>query len=124
MGIKRYRVRMLNLCLGSFRDKHAIRQDAPFSTNEFNEAWKQVCAFEVLGRPWLPTPSALAMVWKSILSAATIRGVSLENSFGLRSLAEVVGNDGYPWPLVMAVMTRLTSNTEILKDDCEYRSTC
>ena len=60
------------------------------------------------------------MVWNSILSAATIRGVNLETKFELKSLAEVVGNDGYPWALVMAIATRPVSNTENLKDDCKY----
>ena len=98
-------------------------QDAPFSTEEFNGAWKQICAFEVLGRAWLPTPSALAMVWKSILSAATVRGVSLEKEFELKPLAEAVGSDGYPLALIMAVMTRLVSNNGNLKDDREYSTT-
>ena len=111
---------MLNLCLGKSSDKNAILQDAPVSTAEFNQAWQQICAFEVLGRPWLPTPSALVMVWNSILSSATIRGVNLETNFELKSLADVVGNDGYPWALFMAIMTRLVSNTENLRDDCKY----
>ena len=107
------------MCLGKSSDKNAILQDAPLSRDEFNQAWKQLCAFEVLGRSWLPTPSALAMVWKSILSAATIRGVNLETNFELKSLAEVVGSDGFPWALLMAIVTRLVSNTENLRDDCE-----
>ena len=111
---------MLNLCLGKTSDKNAILQDTPISTDEFNRAWQQLCAFEVLGRSWLPTPSALAMVWNSILSAATIRGVNLETKLELKSLAEVVGNDGYPWALFMAIVTRLVSNTENLRDDCKY----
>ncbi len=109
--------------LGKYKDKNAILHDAPFSTKEFNKAWNQLCAFEVLGRAWLPTPSALAMIWKSILSAATIRGVNLEKSFDLKSLAEMVGNDGYPWALCMAVVIRLVSDTDYLNDDCEYRTT-
>ena len=111
---------MLNLCLGKSSDKNAILRHAPVSTDEFNQVWQQVCAFEVLGRPWLPTPSALVMAWNSILSAATIRGVNLETKFELKSLAEAVVNDGYPWPLLTAIMTRLVLNTENLRDDCKY----
>ena len=111
---------MLNLCLGKCSDKNAILQDAPVSTDEFNKAWQQTCAFEILGRPWLPTASALVMVWNSILSAATIRGFNLEKKFELKLLAEVVGNDGYPCALLMAIVTRLVSNTENLRDDCKY----
>ena len=113
---------MLNLCLGKSSDKNAILQDAPVSTDEFNQVWQQTCAFEVLGRAWLPTPSALVMVWNSILSTATIRGIDLETKFELKSLAEVVGNDGYPWALFMAIVTRLVSNAENLRDDCKYQT--
>lgn len=109
-------------CLGKFRDKSSILQDAPFSTNEFNEAWKQLCAFETLGHPWLPTPSALAMTWMSILSAVTLRGLDLEKSFDPKLLADIVANDGYPQALCMAVMTQLVTNTEYQKDDREYKS--
>ncbi|KAL9075759.1 MAG: hypothetical protein Q9161_001511 [Pseudevernia consocians] len=103
LKIKTYELRILTLCLAKYRNKNAILQDTPFSTAEFDKIWKQLCAFEVLGRAWLPTPSALAMVWKSILSAASIRGVNLEKRFNLKSITEMVGNDGFPWALCMAV---------------------
>lgn len=109
-------------CLGVYKDKNAILQDAPVSTKEFDETWKQQCAFEVLGRAWLPTPSALAMVWKSILSAATVSSVNLEEGFDLKSLAEMVGNDGFPWALFIAVMTSLVSDADHLNDNSEYRT--
>lgn len=113
---------MLTLCLGENKDKNAILQEAPLSTKEFDEIWKQQCAFEVLGRAWLPTASALAMIWKSILSAASISGVNIEKGFELQSLAEMVGNDGFPWATFMAVVTRLVSDPNYLNDDCEYRT--
>lgn len=108
--------------LGEYKDKNAILQDAPVSTKEFDKTWKQQCAFEVLGCARLPTPSALAMIWKSILSAATVSGVNLEKGFDLKSLAEMVGSDGFPLAFFMAVMIRLVSDTEHLNDDCEYRT--
>lgn len=100
-----------------YEDKNAILQNAPFSTVEFDKAWKQSCAFEVLGRAFLPTASALAFVWKSILSAATIRGIDIEKNFDLESLADMVGTDGYPRALFIAVVMRLVSETDYLRDD-------
>ncbi|CAF9917969.1 hypothetical protein IMSHALPRED_003798 [Imshaugia aleurites] len=100
-----------------YKDKKAISQDAPFSSKEFDKVWTQLCVFEVLGRAWLPTPSSLAMIWKSILSVATVRGVNLEKKFHFKSLAEMVGGDGYPWALFIAVMLRLASDTDYLKDN-------
>ena len=108
------------MCLGKYKDRIAILQDAPFSTQEFDKTWKQLCAFEVLGRAWLPTPSAVAMVWKSILSAATIKGVNLEKQFDLNSLGGMVVNDGFPLALFKTVMMRLVSDTDFVTDDCEY----
>ena len=109
--------------LAKYKDRYAILQDAPFSSGEFDKIWTQLCAFEVLGRAWLPTPSALAMIWESILSIATVRGINLEKDFDLKSLAEMVGNDGYPEALFIAVMLRLVSNSSSLKEDCKYRIT-
>ena len=123
LKIKTYELWILTLCLAKYRNKNAILQDTPFSTAECDKIWKQLCAFEVLGRAWLPTPSALAMVWKSILSAASIRGVNLEKRINLKSITEMVGNDGFPWALCMAVVIRLVSDTDYIKDECEYRFT-
>lgn len=100
-----------------YKDKNALLQDTPLSPEEFDKTWKQLCAFEILGRAWLPAPSALAMVWKSILSAAIARGVNLEKRFELKSLAEMVGDDGFPWALFMAVVMRLVSDTDYLKNE-------
>ena len=117
-----YELWILTWCLGEYKDKNTILQDAPFSTKEIDKIWKQQCAFEVLGRAWLPTPSALAMIWKSILSAATVSGVNLVKSFDLKLLAEMVDNDGFPWAFFMAVMIRLVSETDHLNDDSEGRT--
>ena len=111
---------ILTLHLAKYKDKKAISQDAPFSSKEFDKVWTQLCVFEVLGRAWLPTPSSLAMIWKSILSVATVRGVNLEKEFDFKSLAEMVGSDGYPLALFIAVMLRLASDTDYLKDNCKY----
>ena len=106
--------------LGKYKDRTAILLDAPFSAQEFDNTWKQLCAFEVLGRAWLPTPSAVAIVWKSIMSAATIKGVNLEKEIDLNSVGEMVGNDGFPLPLFKAIVMRLVSDTDSVKDDCEH----
>lgn len=112
---------MLTSNLGKHKDRNSILQDAPCSTEQFEKTWNQLCAFDVLGRAWLPTPSALAMVWKSILSATTFSGVNFEQRFDVRPIAEMVADDGYPWALFIAVLTRLVSETDDLKDHCKTR---
>ena len=61
------------------------------------------------------------MIWESILSIATVRGINLEKEFDFKSLAGMVGNDGYPEALFIAVMLRLVSNFSYLKEDCKHR---
>ena len=111
---------MLTLRLGKYKDRIAILQDAPFSAREFDNTWKQSCVFEILGRAWLPTPSAVAMVWKSVISAATIKGINLAEKFDPNSVGEMVANDGYPLALFNAVVMRLVSDTDFVEDDCEH----
>ena len=60
------------------------------------------------------------MLWKAIVSAAMVMGVRLDKTFDLKSLAQIVGNDGYPRALFMAVVIQLVADTDHLKDDCEY----
>lgn len=47
-------------------------------------------------------------------------GVDLDKNFELHPLAEMVGNDGYPWALLIAVVTRLACDTDYQKNDREY----
>ena len=56
------------------------------------------------------------MLWGSIISIATVRDVNLDKTFDLKSLAEAVSNDGYPWALFMAVVTQLVYDTSDLRD--------
>ena len=56
------------------------------------------------------------MLWKSIISIATIRDVNLDKTFDLNPLAEAVGNDGYPRALFMAVLMQLVYDTDDMRD--------
>lgn len=89
------------------QSKQAILVDTPVSLQEFNQAWIDLCAFEIEGRAWRPSSSMLSKVWKSILSASTIKGLSLDRALDVHSLASIVEEDDIPVPIFNAVMERL-----------------
>lgn len=101
------------------RARQAICGDAPFSPTEFDTAWKNLCAFEFDNRAYLPTALSLASVWKSIISAETLRNASLEERFSPGTLRGAIEEDGHPSALFGAIMARLGSEKLDLMDGCE-----
>lgn len=94
-------------------------ENAPFSSGELDKAWKELCAFELEGRVWLPTAAALAEIWSSTISTATVRNLTLEDGFSVDMLEGALEEDGYPRALSRAILYRLRSNHEDLMDGCE-----
>ncbi|KAI4167446.1 MAG: hypothetical protein LQ343_007194 [Gyalolechia ehrenbergii] len=87
--------------------KQSILLDTPLSSQEFDQAWVDLCAFELEGRACLPTPGLLWKVWRSIISASTIKGLPLDKVLDVRSLASMVEDDEIPIPAFIAVIERL-----------------
>lgn len=100
--------------------RETIFEHVPFSRGEFNKAWKALSAFEIEGRSWIPAASSLTGVWKSLVSAATLRGVDLGDGFNMTALEGVVEEDDHPVVLFRAVIERLSSEDEDLMDGCEF----
>ncbi|KAK4693196.1 sister chromatid cohesion protein DCC1, partial [Lecanoromycetidae sp. Uapishka_2] len=100
----------LALEVSSIKSKSKLLEDTPFSSGEFDKAWKELCAFEEDGKAWVPTPATLIAVWMSILSAATVRSLDLGESFSLAALVATVEEDGHPMALFQAVVNRLGSD--------------
>ena len=88
------------------KSKLALLLDAPFSAGQFNHAWSSLCAFEVEGRAWLPSPVALLGLWKSFTSAATVQSINFE-AFRIANIITLLEEDGYPRPLVDAMILRV-----------------
>lgn len=99
--------------------RDALLQDAPFSSGEFDKAWKKLCVFEVERQARLPTASVLINLWKSLVSAATVRNVNLRAIFSMNAIEGVIEEDGYPNALFRAVIDRLASANEDLMDGCK-----
>lgn len=100
---------------GETRSKQSVLTDIPISSHEFNQAWTSLCAFEVEGQAYRPAPRMLWMVWKSLLSACTIKGCSLDQPLNLESLARTVEDDEIPIPLLDAVMNRVSTDEGVME---------
>ena len=93
--------------------------DAPLSLQEFNTAWTELCAFEANSKSYIPTPACLSSIWHSMNSAMTLKGLHLENDIYYKDIAGPVEEDGFPTPLLQAVINRLQSDKIIPMDGCE-----
>lgn len=101
------------------RSKLAVLDDAPLSTGEFESGWIEICAFETGGQAWRPLASTLYGVWKSVLSAAAVNELKLDDGFPTSSITSMVEEDGYSTTLLMAVLTRLSSSEDFISHDCK-----
>ncbi|KAL8759252.1 MAG: hypothetical protein Q9184_003692 [Pyrenodesmia sp. 2 TL-2023] len=97
------------------RSKQSVFTDIPISSQEFNQTWTSLCAFEVEGQAYRPAPGMLWMVWKSLLSACTIKGCSLDQPLNLDFLAGAVEDDEIPIPLLDAVMNRVSTDEGVIE---------
>ena len=99
-------------------NKSSLLEDAPFSVREFESAWKILCAFDLEGKSFRPTAPSLVSIWRSILSAISLRSINLEESFSLDALVETADEDGHPLSLLKAVLARLAQQGVGAMDKC------
>ncbi|KAL8947598.1 MAG: hypothetical protein Q9222_006138 [Ikaeria aurantiellina] len=79
----------------------------PLSIQEFNQAWNELCALEIKGVAWRPSPALLWKVWKSIMATCSIENFSLDAGVDTESLGRIVEEDDVPVPVFKAVIARL-----------------
>lgn len=101
------------------RSKLAVLDDAPMSAGEFESGWIEICAFETGGQAWRPLASTLHGVWESVLSAAAVNELKLDDGFPTSSITSLVEEDGYSTTLLVAVLTRLSPTEDIMSHDCK-----
>ena len=99
--------------------KSDIFDDMPLSVQEFEDAWTELCAFESDSTCWVPTAACLCGIWRSIMSAASIKGLSLQDSVYIYDLLELVMENGFEEPLLHAVLGRLHLVKTTPKDGCK-----
>lgn len=98
--------------------KQNTLDNIPLSPCQFNEAWVDVCAFELDGQAWIPSASSLKGVWNSIISAATAKSINLAGRFLVLDLADMVEEDGSPHALLNAVIERNRMDGDHLMPGC------
>ncbi|KAK7608299.1 sister chromatid cohesion protein Dcc1 [Phyllosticta paracitricarpa] len=100
------------------RNKHQLFADIPFSDEQCEQAWREICAFEHENQPAQPTLPALWMYWKTIFSTAIAEGVNLTAQFKAGDLAKTLKEEEGLWPaLVNVIIQRLLPDDQIPDGD-------
>ena len=101
------------------RSKSEILDDMPLSVQEFEDAWIELCAFELGSTCWVPTAACLCGIWRSIMSAVAIKGLRIQDSVYIHDLVELVTENGFEEALLHAVLGRLHLVKTTPIDGCE-----
>lgn len=101
------------------KSKEEFYADVPFSDQECEKAWIELCAFEFEGRPVLPTLPALWMYWRTIFTTAVAEGIDLQAQFQIAHLAKTLKDEeDLISELVEAIFHRLLPDDQMAGDDC------
>ncbi|KAL8745858.1 MAG: hypothetical protein Q9190_002057 [Brigantiaea leucoxantha] len=98
--------------------KESLLKDTPLSCEEFERGWINLCAFELNGNSWRPSSDLLFKLWSSVMSAVLLKGLDLERGFPWAALAQTVEEDGFPIPLLQALLARVKKPLELLESKC------
>ncbi|KAK7732101.1 hypothetical protein SLS57_001081 [Botryosphaeria dothidea] len=100
------------------KSKEEFYADVPFSDQECEKAWIELCAFEFEGRPVLPTLPALWMYWRTIFTTAVAEGIDLQAQFQIAHLAKTLKDEeDLISELVEAIFHRLLPDDQMAGDD-------
>ncbi|EKG12129.1 Sister chromatid cohesion protein DCC1 [Macrophomina phaseolina MS6] len=103
------------------KSKEEFYADIPFSDQECEKAWVDLCAFEFEGRPVVPTVPAQWMYWRTIFTTAVAEGIDLGAQFQIAHLAKTLQDEESLIPeLVGAILRRLLPDDQMAGDDCEF----
>ncbi|KAL8912543.1 MAG: hypothetical protein Q9171_002484 [Xanthocarpia ochracea] len=100
------------------RGRRATFEDFPVSLQEFDQAWNDICALEVNGRAFRPSSAVLWKVWRSVIAACTLKGLSLDQALDFSSLASTVEEEDVPPFILKAVVERLRAEGEVPFREC------
>ena len=101
------------------RSKSIVYEDTPVSLQEFEDAWIELCAFELESISCVPSSACLSGIWQSIISAVVLKGLNLQESVYIDDLAGLVEEDGFPAALLQAVIDRLHIEKAIPMEGCK-----
>lgn len=101
--------------------RHKAFQNTPISHREFDDAWLEVCAFELDGQAWIPSADSLKGIWASITAAAAVKDIDLTKRFRVVDLTNIIEEDGFPNALFKAVIRRVTIANGSLISGCKFQ---
>lgn len=101
--------------------RHKAFQNTPTSQREFDDAWLEVCAFELDRQAWIPSASSLKGIWASITAAATVRDIDLTERIRVVDLMDIIEEDGFPNALFNAVIRRVSIANGSLISGCTFQ---
>lgn len=100
--------------------RHKAFQNTPTSQREFDDAWLEVCAFELDRQAWIPSANSLKDIWASITAAAAVKDIDLTERFRVVDLIDIVEEDGFPNALFNAVIRRVSIANGSLINGCTF----
>ncbi|KAI9883591.1 MAG: hypothetical protein M1823_004644 [Watsoniomyces obsoletus] len=92
------------------RTKEKIIAGIPVSDEECERSWWMMCAFEDGNVAYQPTPLALTRLWASLCTALSSEGQAIDGSLERAGLWELIRDEGYPQPLLEAMMARISTD--------------
>lgn len=98
-------------------------QNTPTSQREFDDAWLELCAFELDGQAWIPSANSLKGIWASLMAAAAVKDTDLTVRFRVDDLTDVIEEDGFPNALFNAVIRRVSTVNGSLIGGCTFQDT-
>lgn len=101
--------------------RHKAFQNTPTSQREFDEAWLELCAFELDRQAWIPSADSLNGIWASIMAAATVKDIDLTQRFRVIDLTDIIEEDGFPDALFKAVIRRVSIANGSLISGCAFQ---
>lgn len=101
--------------------RHKAFQNTPTSQREFDDAWLEVCAFELDRQAWIPSADSLKGIWASVMAAATVKDIDLTKRFRFIDLTDTIEEDGFPDALFKAVIRRVSIANGSLISGCTFQ---
>lgn len=93
----------------------ALSERTPFSEGEIEDALRELCVFEEGGILCIPSVTNLREAWNSLLTAATINGVKLDQLWNIADMEKQVIEDQINIEIYRAVVRRLSESPSLLE---------
>ena len=95
--------------------RESLSERTPFSEGEIQDALKHLCVFEESGNLWIPSVANLKEAWNSLLTAATINGVKLDQLWNIADMENQVIEDQMNIEIHRAVVRHLSDSQSNLE---------